>query len=275
MTAIIIDRKRLKADTRQLLRGAPVSPKAMVALYLGIALVLDLLVSFVGDIGIASTFISVLTTLLLLVLSAGFTLFCMDIRNGEETGLLTLFDGFSFVGKIIGLHIVMSALIFLWSMLFLFPGVIAAYRYRFAIYNLLEDPGLGIFEALNMSKRQTMGYKVQLFMLDVSYVGWMILADLPSILYSSYVQVEAVASSSFSALVGLQPALASPEFLPAWGWLLVTGLWNIAAALFYLPHRTCTELGYFLVAKQTSGVSADVSRFFHNDDSDPGNDPTP
>ena len=47
MTAIIIDRKKLKADTRQLLRGAPVSPKAMVALYLGIALVLDLLVSFV------------------------------------------------------------------------------------------------------------------------------------------------------------------------------------------------------------------------------------
>jgi len=257
MMAAIINRQQLKADTKSMLATARVSPKAIIALYLAIALVLDLVVTLIGDLGLASTFISILISLLLLVLDAGFVLYCMDIRRGEESGFLTLFDGFSFVGKLIGLHVVIYIFIFLWSMLFVIPGIIAGYRYRFAIYNLCENPELGIFEALNMSKRQTMGYKTQLLMLDLSYIGWIILADLPATIYSSYFQIETVSSAmSFAALEGLQPALATPEFLPLWGWLLVTGLWHLVVAIFYLPGRYCVELGYFEIAKETSGIGS-------------------
>ena len=271
MMAAIINRQQLKADTKNMLATARVSPKAMIALYLGIALVLDLIVTLIGDLGLASTFISILIALLLLVLDAGFVLYCMDIRRGEESGFLTLFDGFSFVGKLIGLHIVIYIFIFFWSMLFVIPGIIAGYRYRFAVYNLCENPELGIFEALNMSKQQTMGYKSQLFMLDLSYIGWTILADLPATLYSSYFQIETVSSAmSFAALEGLQPALATPEFLPLWGWYLLTGLWHLAVAIFYLPHRYCVELGYFEIAKGTSGVGSRPAQqdSFRNDSDD-------
>ncbi|RAZ48659.1 hypothetical protein DK853_47300, partial [Klebsiella oxytoca] len=37
-------------------------------------------------------------------------------------------------------------------------------------------------EALEMSKRQTLGYKAQLFTLDLSYIGWSLLATLPTLL---------------------------------------------------------------------------------------------
>ena len=255
MMAALIDRKRLKADARSLLAQARPSAKAMTALYLGLVLVLDLIASFAGETGLVATFISILVVLVTLVLKSGFVLYCMDIRNGEETSLLTLFDGFSLVGKIIGLEIMIMIFTALWSMLFVIPGIIAMYRYRFALFNLLENPDLGIFEALNLSKQQTQGYKVQLFMLDLSYIGWAILADLPATVYSSYVQVEAVTSAaSFYALEGLQPALAMPDFLPYWGWLLVTGIWSLAVAMFYLPHRFTVELGYFAIARETSGV---------------------
>ena len=43
---------------------------------------------------------------------------------------------------------------------------------------------LGILDALSMSKRQTMGYKGQLLFLDLSYLGWTLLAGIPSIIYS-------------------------------------------------------------------------------------------
>ena len=255
MMAALIDRKQLKAEAKSTLATARVSPKAMTAFCLGIALALNLLVTWVGDTGIAATFLSILVSLLLVILDAGFALYCMDIRRREESGFLTLFDGFSLGGKLIGLHIVTVLMVAFWSMLFVIPGIIAAYRYRFATYNLLENPDLGIFEALNMSKQQTLGYKSQLFLMDLSYIGWMILADLPATIYSSYVQVEAVSSAmSFAALEGLQPALAAPEFLPLWGWYLLTGIWNLVVALFYLPHRCCVDLGYFQIAKETSGV---------------------
>ncbi len=79
---------------------------------------------------------------------------------------MPLFDGFGFVGKIVLLNLVMAVFIALWSMLLIVPGIIATYRYRFALYNLCENPELGVMDALNMSKQQTRGYKLDLFVLD-------------------------------------------------------------------------------------------------------------
>ena len=50
-------------------------------------------------------------------------------------------------------------------MLFVVPGIIAYYRYSFALYNLYDNPGLNIMEALEMSKQQTRGWKLELLKL--------------------------------------------------------------------------------------------------------------
>ena len=253
-----IDRKQLKRDSKALLRTAQVSPMAMTALYLGLVLVLDAADVLSGGsaaLGIGSllsTFVSVLTWLVGMVLSAGFVLYCMAIRRGERAEFLTLFDGFAFVGKVIGLNIVITVFIALWSMLFVIPGIVAAYRYRFALYNLYESPGIGIMEALDMSKRQTVGYKAQLFLLDLSYYGWAFLAALPSAVLEWCVSYQ-----EFSAIVGLAgtPALITSLLaLSDFSWILIIDLWSLVVSLFYLPVYQCTELGYFETAKSTSGV---------------------
>ena len=253
-----IDRKQLKRDSKALLRTAQVSPMAMTALYLGLVLVLDAADVLSGGsaaLGIGSplsTFVSVLTGLVGMVLSAGFVLYCMAIRRGERAEFLTLFDGFAFVGKVIGLNIVITVFIALWSMLFVIPGIVAAYRYRFALYNLYENPGIGIMEALDMSKRQTVGYKAQLFLLDLSYYGWAFLAALPSAVLEWCVSYQ-----ELSAIVGLAgtPALITSLLaLSDFSWILIIDLWSLVVSLFYLPVYQCTELGYFETAKSTSGV---------------------
>ena len=253
-----IDRKQLKWDSKALLRTAQVSPMAMTALYLGLVLVLDAADVLSGGsaaLGIGSllsTFVSVLTGLVGMVLSAGFVLYCMAIRRGERAEFLTLFDGFAFVGKVIGLNIVITVFIALWSMLFVIPGIVAAYRYRFALYNLYENPGIGIMEALDMSKRQTVGYKAQLFLLDLSYYGWAFLAALPSAVLEWCVSYQ-----ELSAIVGLAgtPALITSLLaLSDFSWILIIDLWSLVVSLFYLPVYQCTELGYFETAKSTSGV---------------------
>lgn len=124
------------------------------------------------------TFVSIIVGLLNVLLDAGYALYHLGIRRGEEMPYETLFDGFSFAGKLILLAIVQYIFIFLWSLLFVIPGVIAAYRYRFALYNLCEDPEMGVMEALNMSKAQTAGFKWQLFVLDLSFIGWTLLCGL-------------------------------------------------------------------------------------------------
>ena len=245
-----IDRRRLKSDMKSVVRSAQVGARAMTALYLSLSLILSLL-SYVGSArgGALSVFLSILTTLVSLVLGAGFVMYCMAILRGERAEYLSLFDGFSIAGKFIALYIVQISLITLWSMLFVVPGIIAMYRYRFAEYNLYENPDLGVFQALDMSKRQTMGYKMQLFMLDVSYFGWSCLASLPVMAESYLYSFEMVAVELGSA--PFFPVLSDRQYLI---WMLITGLWRIGVSLFYLPQYQCTELGYYETAKSTSGI---------------------
>ena len=258
MTAELIDRKKLKEEVRELLSGAQVSPRTMTALYTGLLLVMNLVCAFTGE-GILSTFVSILTSLLSVLLGAGFAMYCMAIRRGERAEYLTLFDGFSFVGKLISLTIVTYAFIWLWSMLFVIPGIVAAYRYRFAPYNLYENPGIGVMEALEMSKRQTMGYKGQLFALGLSYLGWTLLASLPAIVEVGmlYYGLFSSAFDYMNGTIAAMPAdISTFAVLPAWLWTLIISLWSMAVSLFYLPNYQCVELGYFETAKRTSGVGA-------------------
>ena len=137
-------------------------------------------------------FVSVFVWLLGCVLSAGWILYHLGVRQGKVMPYDTLFEGFSFAGKIVLLNLVMAVFIALWSMLLIVPGIIAAYRYRFALYNLCENPELGVMDALSMSKQQTRGYKLDLFVLDVTFLGWNLLcvltAGILSIWITPYIQ---------------------------------------------------------------------------------------
>lgn len=125
-----------------------------------------------------SLFFSILVSLFMTVLSGGFYLYCMGIRQGQEMPVSTLMDGLGVAGKLIWCSILTWIKVFLWSLLFFFPGIIAAYRYRFATYNLLTDPSLSVSEAIRLSCQQTRGMKFDLFVLDLSFIGWDILSSI-------------------------------------------------------------------------------------------------
>ncbi len=126
MMTELIDRVKLKGETRDMLSTAQVCPKAFTALYLGLTVLLSLVdlaaTSFSnGEGNLLTFFVSVLTGLTAIVLEAGYVLYCMEIRRGQRSEFLTLFDGFSFVGKIIALQILIFFFVFLWTMLLFVP----------------------------------------------------------------------------------------------------------------------------------------------------------
>ena len=86
-----------------------------------------------------------------------------------------LFAYMKIFGKALGLRIVMTIFIILWSCLFIIPGVIAFYRYSMATYLMAENPDMGIMEAINASKQMMIGNKWRLFCLTLSFIGWHIL----------------------------------------------------------------------------------------------------
>ena len=186
-----LDTGAIKTESRLLLRTGSVNPFRMTLFYLLITLVLDMInsgVSYMIDSAggftvLSFSFVSILVGLVALVLNAGYYCYCFGILRREEMPYESLFDAFPFAGKVILLSIVEGVFIFLWSMLFVIPGIIAAYRYSFAMLNLCRNPELGAMEALNLSKQQTAGYKWQLFVLQLSFIGWYLLAAAVMLVY--------------------------------------------------------------------------------------------
>lgn len=71
-----------------------------------------------------------------------------------------------------------NVLIFLWSLLFIIPGIVKAYAYRMVPYILADNPNIGVKRAIALSNEMTMGHKFDMFVLDLSFIGWYLLGAL-------------------------------------------------------------------------------------------------
>ena len=118
----------------------------------------------------AALFLSVFIVLLIRVLAVGYKCYCLGIAHGETMPYESLFDAFSFVGKVLALTFLLAFLISAGLSFFFVPGVLFFFIYRFAFHNLCIDPSIGIFTAMKRSRLQTDGHKRELFLLELSFL---------------------------------------------------------------------------------------------------------
>lgn len=110
----------------------------------------------------------------------GITLFFLAMFRKQSVGLSDIFLGFEKFGKAFGLFLFQGLFIFLWTLLFVIPGIIAAIRYSQAFFILADDPSKSIRQCMDESKAMMKGNKASYFCLTLSFIGWLILAVLPS-----------------------------------------------------------------------------------------------
>lgn len=68
--------------------------------------------------------------------------------------------------------------VFLWTLLFVIPGIIKFYEYKMIPYLLTEYPEMDRNEAFQISKRMMQGNIGKAFVLDLSFILWIILSVL-------------------------------------------------------------------------------------------------
>lgn len=126
--------------------------------------------------------------------------------------------------KCVGMNFLRGVYVFLWSLLFVIPGVIALYRYSMADYILATHPEMGIHEALNESKRCMIGRKWRMVCLELSFLGWELLAALPAFL--------GVTAAVFAAEFAVVPLMSAAVLIP----LAIGSLISAAASLFVYAY---------------------------------------
>ncbi len=108
----------------------------------------------------------------------GYCRFNKNLIKGTNPQFQDIFSNMNLLGKALGLRIVTTVLILLWSLLLIVPGIIAAFRYSMAFYIMDDDPSVGIMEAIDRSKEMMRGNKGRLFCLEISFIGWALLCIL-------------------------------------------------------------------------------------------------
>ena len=102
------------------------------------------------------------------------------VALGEKVRIPDVFLGFkeNFAGSLV-LALMRSLFIWLWSLLFIIPGIVKSYAYSMAFFIQQESNGEKNWRTcLDESKELTYGYKGKLFGLDLSFIGWYIVGYL-------------------------------------------------------------------------------------------------
>ena len=133
---MMLDNSDFRAEAREKLKGNWVTPILICFIYFLI----------VG--GVGSAIILIIGGPLMLGLVGYF----LKLNRNEESSLNHLFEGFKNFEKSLVLYLLQFVFIFLWTLLFIIPGIIAAFRYSLAFYLIYDQPELSAKEALDESK---------------------------------------------------------------------------------------------------------------------------
>ena len=161
--------------------------------------------------GFALSIATLAMTLFVNLVTYGWQLFTLRASREEETGgAETLFSCFQQFWRFLLAQLLMNLFITLWSLLFVIPGIIAAFAYSQTIYIMLDNPQISPLEAIAASKQLMRGHKFEYFTLQLSFLGWACLSiftfGLLGIWLNPYMQV--TMANYYNALTGWQPRQA-------------------------------------------------------------------
>lgn len=126
----------------------------------------------------AVTFTVVGLLLLLGVIEFGVCAFMLTLTRNKNSEFGKLLSGFDRFGDACLTGILKYVYTFLWGLLFVIPGYVKNYSYSMTMYIMQDHPELSGNEAITKSREMMNGHKFDLFVLDLTFLGWYILGAM-------------------------------------------------------------------------------------------------
>lgn len=109
----------------------------------------------------------------------GLLRYYIDIVNGNKPNINTIFNyckGYKEILTIFLINLLVGLLVSLGSILFIIPGIILTLAYTLVMFIHLANPDMEAPDVLTLSRKYMKGYKADLFVLNLSFIGWHILS---------------------------------------------------------------------------------------------------
>jgi uncharacterized membrane protein len=180
-----------------------------------------------------TTIINLYSLLISGPLTLGLSNYFLDaFRGTSELGMGSFTGKANYLLNAIALYVVEMLLVFLWSLLLVVPGIIAAIRYSQAFYVLADDPQLGPLECIRRSKELMNGNKGKFALLILSFVPWMILAALPA----GIVRSQMIGNFSIYDMEGLINRINAASMHPA---AVLLSLLTLFVQVYMMASTAC------------------------------------
>ncbi len=121
---------------------------------------------------VMQSLLSALLSLMVLMIATGIVIYVICECRWHKGSFGNLFDALPILLRVFWYQLVTTVLTALWGMLLVVPGIIAHYRYRQGLYILLDHPEMSVMECIRASGHMMKGHKMELFWLDLSFLGW-------------------------------------------------------------------------------------------------------
>lgn len=136
-------------------------------------------------------------------LMCGFAMFMLTFFRDKKVNYALNLEGFGMFGKTFCMYLLYSVKVYLWSLLFVVPGIIAVYRYSQCFYLRVDHPGWTASQCINESKRLMRGNKGKLFCLQLTFFGYALLASLPYAIFDNFTETEGMTYVLIASLLWL------------------------------------------------------------------------
>lgn len=108
-------------------------------------------------------------------LALGAAIFSLSLSRRENPRFEQIFEGFKRFELALGAYLLMVVYVFLWTLLFIIPGIIAGISYSQTFFIIAEDDSISASQALEKSKQMMEGHKAKYFRMMLRFMGLSIL----------------------------------------------------------------------------------------------------
>lgn len=112
------------------------------------------------------------------VIQLGYVQFLLKQYHKQDPSFKDLFSQFDRFGQGFAQAFLRGLYTLLWSLLFIIPGIVKGYSYAMTPYIMADHPEMTASEAIKASMAMMDGHKGELFVLDLTFFGWDLLAAL-------------------------------------------------------------------------------------------------
>ncbi len=207
-----MNRAELKSRAKEQIKGK-----------IGVLFVITLIIALIsGAAGAVLSFIPMGSLVASIIITPAFALSLvrvyLNLFGGKAPEVKDAFTGFDDFWSAFKVNFLVGLFTFLWSLLFVIPGIIKSFSYSMSLYILAENKGKSARECIAESKAMTEGHKMELFVLGLSFIGWALLVGITFGIAGIWVvpYMNATMANAYHSLKPAAPVVEAPvEGAPA------------------------------------------------------------